>query len=135
MATTVSRDVETPSPEWIARFVADVPSGMALFDPDLRYVAANASWINAFGICAEPLIGLRHDELDRCSGPALGELQRRALDGEAVEGSETAEHDATGRWRRWIVSARPRRDQHGAILGVLASIQELDALATEETLR
>ncbi|MBV8889837.1 MAG: EAL domain-containing protein [Alphaproteobacteria bacterium] len=131
----MSRELETPPPDWIARFVAELPVGIALFDRELRYVAASAAWLNAFGICAEPLVGRRHGELRHCSGPVLGELQQRALAGESVEGCESAEQDAAGRWRRWVAGARPWREMDGALIGVIASIQELDALATETSLQ
>ena len=135
MDSSVSEKLGRSESDSIARFVADLPTGVALFDREFRYCAASPSWINAFGIFQDDLVGCRHDELDYRSGPALTEIHQRVVAGETIEGFEAAEHDAAGRWRRWFVSARPHRHGDGSIIGVLASVQELDALATEAALQ
>jgi diguanylate cyclase (GGDEF)-like protein len=125
MSTSVSTKAETPAPDWIARFVDDIPTGVALFDRELRYLAANASWIKAFRLAAVSLAGQRHDELDPAVGSQFAELQRRAAAGEIVSGCDSVETDATGRlWQR-AVSFRPRRARDGGILGVIAALQEV----------
>jgi diguanylate cyclase (GGDEF)-like protein len=134
MATKTSQDPETPVPEWITRFVADIPSAVALFDCDLRYVAANTRWLNAFGVVGEELIGLCHDQVEPQSAPILIDLQRRALAGETVEDCLTDDGELTDGASHRIVSARPHRDREGAILGVVATIREATAVATEKSL-
>jgi PAS domain-containing protein len=74
MSTSVSIEAEAPAPDWIARFVDDIPTGVALFDRELRYVAANASWVKAFRLAAVPLAGQRHDDVDAAGGSQFGEL-------------------------------------------------------------
>jgi diguanylate cyclase (GGDEF)-like protein/PAS domain S-box-containing protein len=125
---------QMPSLDWITGFVTDLPAAIAVFDHEFRYVAASAAWLNVFGICGQPLIGLSHKELGHGSGPDLAALLQRALSGESTETQE-AEHDAAGRWRRWGASARPWRQRDGTIVGVIAAVQELGALATEATLQ
>jgi diguanylate cyclase (GGDEF)-like protein len=134
MAPKTSPDLESPIPEWITRFVADIPSAVALFDPDLRYVAANNRWLNAFGVVGEELIGRRHDQVDPQSTPILGDLHRRALAGETVEGCLTDDDALTDGASHRIVSARPHRDRDGTILGVVATLHEAMAIATEKSL-
>ena len=34
-------------PDWRTRFVTDIPAAVALFDQELRYLAASAAWIDA----------------------------------------------------------------------------------------
>jgi len=68
MATSVSREPELLPPDWISQFVDEIPSGIAVFDCELRYIAANPAWIDAFRLAAVPLRGRRHDELDLLSG-------------------------------------------------------------------
>jgi diguanylate cyclase (GGDEF)-like protein/PAS domain S-box-containing protein len=135
MVTSTSLQPETSLPEWIARFVADIPSAVALFDSELRYLAANNRWRDAFGIVSDGLIGQSHDRFDPHSAPALAEVHRRALAGESVEASIADEIDLADGGSRRIVSARPHRDRDGTILGVVATLHETVAIATEKSLQ
>src|SRR5215469_16574470 len=85
MAPQSSPGPEAPASEWIARFVADIPSAVALFDRDMRYAAANNRWLNAFGVVGEGVIGQCHEQIDPASATLLADLHRRALAGETVE--------------------------------------------------
>lgn len=125
MATTVSREREGFPADWVKRFVDEIPSGIAVFDPELRYVAANPRWINAFHLSAVPLAGRRHDELDPVGGAGLAELQRRALSGDTAEGCADIENDGAGRVHQRVISARPRVASDGSIIGVVAALQEV----------
>jgi diguanylate cyclase (GGDEF)-like protein len=133
MTTSVSREFKPDAPDGIARFVADIPSAVALFDRELRYVAANSAWLSAFGLNGEPILGLRHHEIDPRGGPGLAEMQRRALAGEIVENCEGAESGA-GLLLRRSLSARPRRDADGTILGVVAAVHDTAPVIAEKTL-
>jgi len=133
MARSLGQDVETPSPEWITRFVDDIPTGVAVFDRDLNYVAANPAWLDAFGLGIRPLEGQRHDALDPVSGAQIGELQRRALCGQVVEGCNTVERDAAGRLHHRAISARPRIGTDGSIVGVIAALHDIVTAASSHT--
>jgi diguanylate cyclase (GGDEF)-like protein/PAS domain S-box-containing protein len=135
MATKTSAEPETPSPEWMARFVADIPSAVALFDREQRYVTANIRWLNAFGIVAEGLTGHSHDQFDPHGALAIAEMHRRALNGEMVEISLDDDDVLAEGGRRRIVDARPHRDRKGGIVGVVASLHDTVAVATEKSLQ
>ena len=135
MVTKTSPEPEMPLPEWMARFVADIPSAVAVFDRDLRYVVANNRWLNAFGIVADGLIGQSHDQFDPHGAPTLAELHRRAMSGEAVETSLGHEDPLVDGGSHRIISARPHRDHEGGILGVVATLHETAAVATEKSLQ
>jgi predicted signal transduction protein with EAL and GGDEF domain len=135
MATRTSPDPELPIPEWISRFVADIPSAVALFDGELRYLAANNRWLNAFGIVGDALLGQSHEQIDPHSAPILGDLHRRALSGESVEACLSDDGEITDGAPYRIVSARPHRHRDGTILGVVATLHEAMAVATEKTLQ
>ncbi len=131
MPTSLSLEMEPPPPEWIARLVDDIPTGVAVFDRELRYVAANAPWVAAFHFGLEPLVGQCHHEFGR-SGVSrwaelsqFAELQRRALSGEVVRGCDSVEPDAAGRRYHRAISFRPRRGRDGSILGVMAALHEI----------
>src|SRR5690348_5322313 len=108
MARSLSHDLDAPSPEWITRFVDDIPTGVAVFDRELSYVAANTAWLDAFGLGAFSLVGRHHEDLDPITGIEIAQLQSRALCGQVVEGCNTVERDAAGRLHHRAISARPR---------------------------
>ena len=112
MVTRTNIESKAPVPEWISRFVADIPSAVALFDAELRYIAANYRWLNAFGIAADALIGQPHEHVDPPSASIMRDLHRRALSGRAIEASLTEESGRRGRHashRQRAASPRPRR--------------------------
>jgi diguanylate cyclase (GGDEF)-like protein len=133
--TKTSPEPGLPLPEWMARFVADIPSAVAVFDRDRRYVVANNRWLNAFGIVTDGLIGQTHDQFDPHGAPTLAELHRRAMSGEAVETSLDHEDFLVDGGTHRVVSAGPLRDRDGAILGVVAILHEAERVATEKSLQ
>jgi diguanylate cyclase (GGDEF)-like protein len=135
MVSRTNPEPETLVPEWISRFVADIPSAVALFDAELRYIAANYRWLNAFGIAGDALIGQPHEHVDPHSASIMIDLHRRALSGETVDACLTEEGQVGGGATHRIVSARPHRDRDGSILGVVATLHEAMAVATEKTLQ
>src|SRR5258708_29601585 len=135
MVTRTSPEPEPLRPEWMARFVADIPSAVAVFDRDLRYVVANNRWLNAFGIVADGLVGQCRDQFGPHGAPPLAELHRRAMSGEAVETILGHEDPLVDGGSHRIVSARPHRDHEGGILGVVATLHETAAVASEKSLQ
>src|SRR5436305_5933300 len=133
MARNLSHDAETPTASWITRFVDDIPTGVAVFDRDLSYVAANTVWLDAFGLSPLSLQGQCHDELDPVTGIEIAQLQRRALCGQVVEGCNTVERDAAGRLHHRAISARPRIGTDGSIVGVIAALHDIVAAASSHT--
>jgi PAS domain-containing protein len=114
MATRNNQDHPDFSvPEWITRFVADIPSAVAVFDNELRYVAANNRWLNAFGVVGDGLIGQSHDQIDPQSAPTLIDLHRRALSGETAEACLGDDSELTEGACHRVVSVRPHRDDAG----------------------
>ncbi len=119
------------SSDWQSRFVTEIPAAVALFDRDLRYQAASALWIAAFGLSRVSLTGHRHGELCRAGRQALEEVQLRALSGEAVEDYQIIEDDPTT--RSWtILNARPHRDLDGTIAGAIVTLRQAHLLGIAE---
>jgi GGDEF domain-containing protein len=135
MVAKNKREPEAPVPEWLSRFVADIPSAVALFDAELRYLAANHRWLNAFGIVGEILGGQSHLQVDPHSGEILVELHRRALTGETAEASLSDDGEAGDGGTQRVITARPHRGRDGSIVGVVATLHEASAIATEKTLQ
>lgn len=124
MSTSLNIEVATPPAEWVAEFVEDIPTPVAVFDRELRYVAANTPWLSSFRLAPARLVGRRHHELDPCAGPQLTGLQRRALAGEVVNGSTAVESETGGTLSSRLVSIRPRRGRDGGICGVVAALHD-----------
>src|SRR5690348_11764604 len=104
-----------------ARFVAEIPTAVALFDRELRYVAASAPWIAAFGLVGAALIGHCHAELGAAGESALDDVQRHALAGEEVENHPlVGGGPALGLWRGTL-AARPYRGPDGTVAGVIVA--------------
>ena len=135
MAPQSSPGPEAPASEWIARFVADIPSAVALFDREMRYVAANNRWLNAFGVVGEGVIGQCHEQIDPASATLLADLHRRALAGETIEASLGDDDALPAGASHRIVSVRPHHDRDGTILGVVATVHEALPLTTEKSLQ
>jgi diguanylate cyclase (GGDEF)-like protein len=111
--------------------VADIPAAVAVFDRELRYVAANRHWLDVFGLGAAAFLGRRHYELDPRSGPVLAEMLHRALAGDTVDSCMLGETDPESRSRRFVLNARAQRDDGDEVTGVIAGVQEIAAPVTE----
>ena len=129
MAASVSRERDALPPDWVRHFVDEIPSGVAVFDLELRYVAANPRWINAFRLASMAFSGRRHDEVDPRGGLGIAELQRRALAGDTVEGYAQIENDGAVQQR--LVSIRPRVAPDGTVSGIIAALHEVVASLNE----
>src|SRR5713226_3432247 len=132
MSASPSPEAKAPPPEWIAQFVDEIPTGIAVFDRELRYVAANTPWVDTFGLATVSLAGQRHHDLDQLGGARLSELQQRALSGESINSCDTLDSDAGGQRRR-AISVRPRLALDGAIVGVIAALHEITPEASDQT--
>lgn len=103
------------------RFVAEIPAAVALFDRELRYVAASAPWVAAFGLAGVAPTGRRHAELGAVGEAALADVQQRALAGADVEHHPiVADGRGHGSWRGTL-AARPYRGPDGSVVGVIVA--------------
>ena len=110
--------------DWMVRFVNDIPAAVAIFDGDLRYIAASKAWIAAFGLWGAPLVGRLHDKLAQPGREALKEVQRHALAGDTVEEYHLIDDDPAARPWPVVFSARPQRGSDGAIQGIVVGLRE-----------
>jgi diguanylate cyclase (GGDEF)-like protein len=132
---STSSELEALPQEWISRFVADIPSAVALFDRERRYLAANQGWLDGFGIVGDGLAGQCHDQLEPYSATTFAELHRRALAGEIAEAVLSADQGLANSARRRVISVRPRRGPDGSIVGVVASLYESSGSGSDQALQ
>ncbi len=101
---------------YLAKLVDVTPSGMALFDSEMRYLIANRRWKNAFGLEDDEIIGRSHQDIFLETSSDWEQLCLDCLEaGVPQAGSELVEWaDGTREWVRWTMS--PWRDdeaEHG----------------------
>lgn len=124
-------------------FIANIPTGLAFFDRELRYVRVNRALSAMNGVPAEAHVGKRLRDLFPAAGWAaqvetIEALLRRALETGAAtaEHSVSIEHPAgSGRMQHWVLGIYPVRTRSGAILGAGASVRDVTHLREVENAR
>ena len=110
--------------EQLQRFIDHAPVSIAMFDREMRYIAASRRWIDlvAFG---GDIIGHSHYELHPNMPPHWREAHRRALAGETVAAAAESwrRQDGCLRWTRWEV--QPWRSNDGVIGGVAIFVDDI----------
>ncbi len=116
-AVTNEKSIEAlrESAEQLRLFIEQAPVSIAMFDRDMRYVAASARWRSDFGLDDVNLVGRSHYEVFPDIPERWKEAHRRALAGEILREEQDPFQRADGRsyWLRWEI--RPWRDANGAI--------------------
>ncbi|MCW2285453.1 PAS domain S-box-containing protein [Rhodoblastus acidophilus] len=125
-----------------AEFVEHAPAAIALFDCDMRYLAASARWREDYKLRDTPL-GRSHYEVFPEISAAWKAVHRRCLAGaeESSDGEAFLRADGAVQWVKWQV--RPWRDVDGAIAGIIITSEDITARhkaevglrASEEELR
>ena len=110
--------------EQLGNFVEQAPVGMAMFDRDIRYLAASARWREDHGLSAD-VVGKSHYDLMPEITDAWKDNLRRALAGETIrnEGDKFVRLDGKTQWLRWEV--RPWRDARGGVGGILIFSEDI----------
>ena len=106
-----------------------VPVGLALVDPDLRFVNVNARFATISGLPTEAHIGRAPHEVmpDGLSGP-LQDAQRRVFETGRPMLDVACSGPAPGavqHLRHWLASCHPVKDAAGNVTGVSAVLQDV----------
>lgn len=101
--------------------LTQAPLGVAIFDREMRYLAASSRFLTDQGMPGDtPLIGRRHYDVFPAIPPRWRDLHARALrDGEAFshEADPYIDHEGRVEWIRW--SLKPWRADDGQIGGLI----------------
>ena len=105
--------------ERLRLFVEHAPAAVAMFDRQMRYLAASARYVLDYRLTTRDLIGRSHYDLLPEIPERWRELHRRCLAGavERCEEDPFPRGDGTVDWVRWEL--RPWRDAAGAIGGLV----------------
>jgi PAS domain S-box-containing protein len=115
-------------------FVERVPAAIAMFDTDMRYLAASARWRSDFNIETDP-IGRSHYEVFPRMSQRWKDIHRRALAGHGLGPNEErfTRFDGSTLWLRWEI--QPWYGGHGAVGGITIFCENLtERKRTEEQL-
>lgn len=113
-------------------FVNAAPSAIAMFDTEMRYVAASNRWIKDYQLEGMPLIGRSHYEVFPEIGEEWKQIHRECLAG-AVNKNNCARFvrsDGRETWLMWDV--RPWYISEGKIGGILMYTGDITDLVSKE---
>ncbi len=107
------------SKELLRLFIEHAPAALAMFDREMRYLAASGRWMEDSGLAGQEIIGHSHYELVPEISENWREEHRRALAGESVHAEEGLIVRANG-LRGWLRrELMPWRADDGAIGGIV----------------
>lgn len=115
------------SEERLRVLIDHVPLALALFDRDMRYMAASRFWYDYFEIADTDVLGRSHYEIFPDLREEWKEAHRRGLAGEVVgaDGDSYTQKDGQTIWTRWEV--RPWHAAEGGIGGIVIFAEDITA--------
>jgi len=101
------------SEERLRLFIDHAPLALAMFDPEMCYLAASKRWISDYNLSETDLIGKSHYELFPEIGDEWKSVHKRGLEGIIVTAEEDKFllEDGSVQWLRWEVRPWNRADE------------------------
>ncbi len=111
--------------ELLRLFVEYAPAGLAMFDREMRYVAASRRWLEDNSLVGQEIIGRSNYEVEPNLPEDIKEWQRRAMTGEVIPPSEVCWQHAGG-GQNWVrEEMRPWRTGSGEIGGIIVVVEDV----------
>jgi two-component system, sensor histidine kinase and response regulator len=108
-------------------FIEHAPAAIAIFDREMRYVAASRRWLADYRLGDLDLVGRSHYDIFPELPESWKAVHRRGLAGEVVQSDDDcfARADGTSQWLRWEV--RPWFDADHQIGGIAVFSEDISA--------
>ncbi|UII29194.1 response regulator [Fulvivirga maritima] len=120
--------------EQLIAFVDAAPAAIAMFDTEMKYIAASDKWYKNYKLTDRKIIGLSHYEIFPEIGAEWKATHQQALSGEICKAEEDRfeRYDGSIQWLKWEV--RPWYDLSGKIGGIIMLTEDitLEKQAKEE---
>lgn len=115
------------SEELLQLFIQHAPASLAMFDRDMRYIAASRRWQEDFDLRGREIVGHSHYEIFPDIPARWVNVHRRGLGGETIKSDEDCFERADGSeyWLRWEV--RPWLTGTGAVGGIILFTEDITA--------
>jgi PAS domain S-box-containing protein len=86
-------------------FIQDAPTGLSMFDREMKYISASRRWMEDQGVKEWDVVGHSHYELGYTVPERWKEQHRRAMEGETISFNEDCyqREDGSERWVRRMV--------------------------------
>jgi diguanylate cyclase (GGDEF)-like protein/PAS domain S-box-containing protein len=113
------------SRELLRLFIEHAPVAMAMFDREMRYLAASRRWLEENAPDGQEIIGRCHYEVVPGIPETWKEAHRRGLAGESLRNDEDRieRDDGSVIWNRWAVI--PWRTAEGVIGGIILFAEDI----------
>ena len=108
-----------------AIFISEAPLAIAMFDRELRYLAASSKWLLDYDIENRSIIGKYHYEVFPEIGEFWKEIHKECLEGAVRSSNEDrfVRKDGSVQWLRWEV--KPWYEKAGTIGGIIMYTEDL----------
>ena len=113
------------SRELLRLFIEHAPAALAMFDREMRYLAASQHWFESYSLVGKEILGQFHYDIFPDIPERWREAHRRGLAGETLRADDDRFERADGRvqWIKWEV--RPWLTGDGAVGGIVLFAEDV----------